>query len=52
MKYDLLQHAFYVANHIPTVKDMMKLHWQFNALDVTAKPPTRHFIGALARVRF
>jgi hypothetical protein len=52
MKYELLTHAFYMSTHIPTAKDMLKLHWQFNALDITAKPPTKHFIGAIARVRF
>ena len=45
MKYELLTHAFYIANHIPTIKDMMKLHWNYNMLDITAKPPTRACFG-------
>lgn len=52
MKYELLQHAFYLANHIPTIKDMLKLHWQLNALDISAKPPTKHYLGAIARLKF
>lgn len=52
MKYELLQHAFYMANHIPSVRDMLKLHFQYNAIDVTAKPPTKYFLGAVAKLRF
>ncbi len=52
MKYELLQHAFYIANHIPTARDMLRLHWQSNALDITAKPPMRHFLGAVAKIKF
>ncbi len=51
MKHDLLQHAFYMANHIPTVKDMLKLHWHCNALDITAKPGLRKTLLTM-RVRF
>ncbi len=52
MKNELLQHAFQAAQHIPQIKDMIKLHWHYNALDITAKPPTKHFIGAMAKIRF
>ncbi len=51
MKYDLLRHAFYMAEHIPTYRDMMKLHWHSNALDITVKAPTKHFIGLVAKIK-
>lgn len=52
MKYELLQHAFYIANHIPTVKDMLQLHWQLNAIDVTGKMPAKHILAASAKIKF
>ncbi len=52
MKYETLTHAFYIAEHIPTMRDMLKIHFKLNSVDITAKPPTKHFIGAIARLKF
>lgn len=52
MKYQLLQHAFYMATEIPTFRDMLKLHWQLNSMDITAKPPTKHFVGVVGKLKF
>lgn len=51
MKYELLTHAFYMANHLPSTKDMMHLHWRYNFIDVSVKPLTRHFIGLRLRIK-
>ena len=52
MKYEMLQHAFYMATNIRTAKDMLRLHWQYNALDVTVKPSVKHVLNLTAKVKF
>ena len=55
MKHDFLQQAFTAANHIPHITDYLhgaNLHFRENGMDITVKPPTKRFLGLVAKLKF